>query len=125
MEHVELNGRRVDVFVIADDEDPARAAMFVREAAGYDAVARAALSARYGDEDGDVVLYIEHHAAELGLPNDDSWLATLVLRSINVHPDNTSRMAVFDYTLPNDVTQYVLAVGFDDEGNVVSVDMES
>ena len=97
----------------------------MRKAAAYDAVARAALSARYGDEDGDVVLYIEHHASELGLADDDSWLATLVLRSINLHPDNASRMAVFDYTLPNDVTQYVLAVAFDDAGSVVSIAMES
>ena len=124
MEHIDLNGRRVQVFV-GDDEDPAPAAAFVRKASGYDAAARAALAADYGREDSDVVLYIEHHASELGLPDDDSWLATLVLRGINLYPGDMSRMAVFDYTLPDEATQYVLAVAFDDAGSVVSIDMES
>jgi hypothetical protein len=40
-------------------------------------------------------------------------------------PDDRSELAVFDYTIDENLTDYVIAVRFNPQGHVVSVDMES
>ena len=54
-------------------------------------------------------------------PTPSQVLGLLTLRY--PHPDDDPD--VLDFTLPDDVTQYVVAVKFDEQGRVEAIDMES
>ena len=98
------------------------------------AAALAAIAAASGTEAGagSVDLFIEHHVEELPPPYWQKHLGTtaptagaviglLVLRSSWGRDD----LEHFDFTLPGDVTDYVVTVRFDEHGAVSDVDMES
>ena len=80
-------------------------------------------------------MFISHHLEELdgeywqqqlgnAQPAPDAVLAILELRS-NWLADDDSGLDQFDFTLPGDVTDYVVSVGFDEDGNVADISMES
>lgn len=82
-------------------------------------------------EDG-VDGFISHHLEQLepewwmehlgtSKPTPNQVLGLLTLRY--PHPDDDPD--VLDFTLPDDVTQYVVAVKFDEQGRVEAIDMES
>ena len=90
-------------------------------------------------EDGAVASYVEHHLEEFDAADltglfgtaDPAaidarrFLSKLALHRIGLYPDAEDASAVFDYTIGRGLTQYVLTVGFDREGDVVAVEMES
>ena len=93
-----------------------------------------AIKQSFGTEAGEenINLFVEHHLAELPksywqhhLNNDDfepsAIIGLLKLRS-SWGNDNTE---YFDFTLPDEVTDYVVSVHFDNAGNIVSISMES
>ncbi len=85
------------------------------------------------DEFG-VTLFVSHHLEELdadywqkhldsGRPEPESILDLLVLRS---HwNDDDEGTGVFDFTLPDHVTDYVISVRFDEAGKIEDISMES
>ena len=100
-------------------------------------IALEAIKAMHGTEDGEfsVTLFVEHHLEEL---SEDDWkditgsaqpsatqiLGCLVLRSHWSEEDDDG-IDVFDFTLPKDVTDYVISVSFSETGDVLEIDMES
>lgn len=95
-------------------------------------VALAAIKSVYSapDQEYGVTMFVEHHLEELepgewekicgsSSPNAQGILNSLVLRE---HWDNDS---IFDFTLPDDVTDYVISVSFDNDGKVIEIGMES
>lgn len=85
------------------------------------------------DDESSVGLFISHHLSELEAtywkkhtgtpkPTPKQVIDLLVLRS---HWGGDTDMDRFDFTLPDDVTDYVISVGFDDAGKVGSIEMES
>lgn len=101
------------------------------------AAARAAIHSQFGtseDENG-VSLFVSHHLEEI---DKDYWIThlgssqpepirvldLLVLRS-HWGPDDEEGLDNLDFTLPKDVTDYVLSVGFNDAGLVTGISMES
>ena len=83
-----------------------------------------------GDDEYGATLFVSHHIEELepeywekhlgnSKPDSNSVLGLLQLRS---HWDDDS---VFDFTLPDDVTDYVISVRFDENGSVEEISMES
>lgn len=105
------------------------------EIARRDVIARAAmlelLELRAGEFS--VSLYVKHHLSQLGAsywqerfgvanPDPARVLDSLVLRS---HWGGEDGIDSFDYSLPGDVTQYVISVQFDRAGRISSVSMES
>ena len=80
-------------------------------------------------------LFVSHHISEIG---DDFWLKhcgvaqptetqvldVLVLQS-HWSEDDDNGLDMFDFTLPDDVTNYVISVAFDKNGNVSGIAMES
>jgi hypothetical protein len=78
--------------------------------------------------------YLIHHveelgearvAAALGIPTPvgaEQFVGALRLVGVAVRPDEPM---VFDYTIDEDLTNYVLAVGIDADGQVVSINTES
>lgn len=99
--------------------------------------ARAAIRQSFGTAEGEsgAGLFASHHLDEL---DGDYWLKhlgtrnpepvrildILKLRSHWGHEDDDG-MEVFDFTLPDDVTDYVISVRFDQTGEVEEISMES
>lgn len=102
-------------------------------------VALAAIRASYGKAEAEygVNAFISHHLEELdesywqkhlhtASPEPVKVLDLLVFKSHWSEDDeDEDGIDVFDFTLPGEVTQYVVCVRFDDDGAVEEVAMES
>ena len=100
-----------------------------------EASARAAIKRAFGtaDDGSGVALFISHHLEELDsaywkkhfsteTPDPLRILDSMVLRS---HWGGDDEIDTFDFTLPEDVTNYVISVSFDEAGEVSGISMES
>lgn len=100
-------------------------------------LARAAIKRVFGTEEGEFTtdLFASHHLDELegdywrkhlgtASPEPARILAILELRS-HWSGDDDNGLENFDFTLPDDVTDYVISVRFDDAGEVEDISMES
>lgn len=98
-------------------------------------IARAAIKAAYGTEEDEFggTLFVSHHLEEIDpaywmeqfgttTPDPTQILDSLVLRS---EFDEEDEIDSFDFTLPGDVTDYVLCVTFNEDGEVDDLSMES
>jgi hypothetical protein len=101
---------------------------------GRKKLAQDAIKQAFGTEAGEdsVNLFVEHHLEELpqnywqqhlgsGTPDPSAIIGLLQLRSSWGEGD----IEYFDFTLPDDVTDYVVSVHFDEAGTVDSISMES
>lgn len=94
----------------------------------------------YNDEDGDTVkVYLQHHLEELGttelaalLPagskkpdHEKLLLQKLHLIRVGIYPDSVDQFAVFDYSLGEDITNYLVVLFTDENGNLDYMTMES
>src|SRR6185503_4513101 len=113
---------------------------FIADAARFDEIARDAFKAEFAEKpEGTVGIYLSHHAEELGEkdllrifgtadPDDlgiDHLLDALQLKRIGLYPGSEGYCAVFDYTIDEEVTDYLLAVEFDGDGGVYGISMDS
>lgn len=143
----ELPMRGGDVSVdINSDEDAFTRGMleeikdFIADAARFDDVARDAFKQEFTEKpEGTVSTYLSHHAEELGEkdllkifgitdPDDldiQHLLDALQLKRIGLYPGSDDLVAVFDYTIDEEATDYILAVEFDGEGEVYGISMDS
>ncbi|SFJ00607.1 DUF2004 domain-containing protein [Planctomicrobium piriforme] len=100
-----------------------------------ESVARAAIKNAFGKPEAEwsVTLFVTHHLGELdssywikhlstGTPEQHRVLELLELRS---HWGGDDEIENFDFTLPDEITNYVISVNFDEEGNVSEISMES
>lgn len=101
-----------------------------RKAVALDAIKRT-MNKKEGEQN--VGLFVAHHLQELdaaywkkhaGSPNP-SPTAVLKLLELRSHWDGKDDMGVFDFTLPDDVTNYVISVRFDENGKIKDISMES
>jgi hypothetical protein len=100
-----------------------------------EAVARAAITKAYGtpDDEFGATLFISHHLEELDSGYWKKHLGTespeprriLELLELRSHWGGDDEIDAFDFTLPEDVTNYVISVAFDDDGDVSGITMES
>ncbi|NTV87569.1 MAG: DUF2004 domain-containing protein [Burkholderiaceae bacterium] len=97
-------------------------------------IALEAIKQAFGTEAGEdsVNLFTEHHLAELpqsywqqhlgsGTPEPASIIGLLQFRSSWGEED----IEYFDFTLPDEVTNYVISVHFDSAGSIDGISMES
>ena len=103
-----------------------------RSKIALDAIEQAASS---GGEDSAVHLFVSHHLGEIdapywqkhtGSPNPtlNHVIGTLQLQS-HWSDDDEFGVDIVDFTLPEDVTQYVISVKFGMGGQVEEIEMES
>ncbi|MGC4086566.1 MAG: DUF2004 domain-containing protein [Polyangiaceae bacterium] len=107
-----------------------------------DRVARSALQLQADedeDDEGAVMLYVDHHLEELDdealaslfapRARDDldveAVLAKLALVRVGLYPDDSDDALLLDYSLSEDLTNYILCVRFDAEGQLRGIDLES
>ena len=96
--------------------------------------------AAYGMEEDEhgATLFVKHHLAEIeaayweqhfqsASPDPAQVLDLLILKSNDFEDDEEEEEEgdMFDFTLPGDVTNYVICVSFDEDGEVEGIAMES
>ncbi|MBJ2176483.1 DUF2004 domain-containing protein [Aureibaculum sp. A20] len=84
--------------------------------------------------------YIEHHIGEfndddlksLGIKTTDSpkerkqkFLNKIYLKRIGFYPEEWDSLAIFDFTISRDLTQYLIVLSFDSNGKFVDIYTES
>ncbi len=92
------------------------------------------------DDMGDTVpQYIDHHLAELALDDLENLIGTdrrsadkpdyllekLHLVRVGLYPDSKEQFAIFDYSIGRELTDYLLVVYTDENGNLEYLSMES
>jgi hypothetical protein len=101
-----------------------------REAAARVAIKKAFDTA---DDKSGVALFLSHHLEEIDadywkqhfsaeVPQPHRILDSLVLQA---HWGGDDEIETFDFTLPEDVTNYLISVSFDEDGDVSGITMES
>jgi hypothetical protein len=106
-----------------------------KEIARRTAAAMAAIKQSLDEEDSAVSLFASHHVEELDAqywkknagtakPSAKQVVDLLELRS-HWGDEDEDGIDTFDFTLPGDVTNYVVSVRFDEDGEVEGVSMES
>jgi hypothetical protein len=106
-----------------------------KEIARRTSAALAAIKQAADDADSGVGMFASHHLEELPpaywqqhagspKPSRERVLGLLELRS-HWGGDGEDGVDVFDFTLPGEVTDYVISVRFDDNGEVGEISMES
>lgn len=100
-----------------------------------EAAARAAIKTAFGtaeDEFG-ATLFVSHHLEELDSSYWKKHLSTetpeprrvLEMLELHSHWGGDDELDTFDFTLPEEVTNYVISVTFDESGDVSEITMES
>ncbi len=94
----------------------------------------------YEDEDGDTTkLYVEHHIEEideeefskmLKLDKNDKDIENKVLKKIKLqrigfYPESKSTYAIFDYGLGSEITDCIIVLYYDNEGDFKFLTLES
>lgn len=140
-----MRGGDVSVDINSDEETFTKAMLeeikvFISDASRFDEIARDVFRADHAEKpEGTVGTYLGHHAEELGEkdllrifgtaePDDldiEHLLDALRLKRIGLYPGAEDRCAVFDYTIDEEATDYLLVVEFDREGEVFSLSLES
>ncbi|OAI42448.1 hypothetical protein AYO41_04265 [Verrucomicrobia bacterium SCGC AG-212-E04] len=100
-----------------------------------EAVARATINKAFGtaDDEYGATLFVSHHLKELDSAYWKKHLSTetpeprrlLELLELRSHWGGDGDIDTFDFTLPEDVTNYVISVAFDEDGDVSGITMES
>ena len=100
-----------------------------------EAAARAAIKKAFwtADDEFGATLFVSHHLEELESSYWKKHLSTetpeprLILELLELHDHwgEDDELERFDFTLPEDVTNYVICVRFDDAGKVSEITMES
>lgn len=98
------------------------------------------IEADYKDEDGDTVRsYLEHHLEELGRDelaglidlnsksseHEKQLLKKLHLVRVGLYPDSADHFAIFDYSIGQEMTNYLVVIFTDENGNLDYMTMES
>ena len=94
----------------------------------------------YNDEDGDTVkFYLEHHLEELEKEElskiinveDDTTeqekqlLAKLNIVRVGLYPDSEDTFAIFDYSIGEEITNYLVVINTNETGELDYMSMES
>jgi len=106
-----------------------------KEIARRTTAALAAIKQSLDDADSDALLFASHHIEELDTaywekhagtakPSANQVVDLLELRS-HWSDEDDDGIDTFDFALPGDVTNYVVSVRFDDDGEIEGMSMES
>ena len=94
----------------------------------------------YNDEEGDTVkFYLEDHLEEIGkdelstiinfddttIELEQQLLAKLKLVRVGLYPESEDNFAVFDYSIGQDITNYLVVINTDENGQLEYMTMES
>jgi len=128
-EDIHIDSKRLDI-----------AKRFIDNISEFDKQNKKYIEQDYADEDGDTVrTYVEHHLEDMdkdelsGLVDFDNAVTSpeiqlmnsLRLKRVGLYPDEESHFAVFDYSIGRELTQYLVVINIDENGNLDYLTMES
>ena len=90
----------------------------------------------FGEKSETARLYLQHHIDESSEDelkdvfgtldiDKEAYFKALSLKRIGIYPEDYDSFAVFDIQLPEDFTNYLMAVTFDDSGELSYISMDS
>lgn len=104
---------------------------------GREQVARVAMRAALENQQAEdsVELFIQHHLEEIEPAYWEKYSGSAVPKPLQVldllvladqwESDEIDHREMLDFTLPDEITQYVICVCFDAQGQVIDISMES
>lgn len=128
-DNTSINLKRLDI-----------AKQFINNISEFDKKNKSYIEQDYTDEACDTVrTYIQHHLEDMdknelsGLVNFDNistpieiqLMNSLRLERVGLYPDRESSFAVFDYSLGQELTQYLVVINIDENGSLDYLTMES
>nr|WP_315423927.1 DUF2004 domain-containing protein [uncultured Pedobacter sp.] len=142
---IELNGNEIQVDLNFENQTVDilildKVKNFIEKLEKFDKLNKTYILNDYNDEDGDTVkFYLEHHLEEVDkeeltkLVNFDDTitepeqqlLSKLKLVRVGLYPDNEDNFAIFDYSIGKDITNYLVVINTDENGQLDYMTMES
>lgn len=142
---IELNGNEIQVDLNFEHQTVDTLILdkvknFIEKLEKFDKLNKTYILDDYNDEDGDTVkFYLEHHLEEVDkeeltkLVNFDDTisepeqqlLSKLKLVRVGLYPDNEDNFAIFDYSIGKDITNYLVVINTDENGQLDYMIMES
>lgn len=142
---IELNGNEIQVDLNFEHQTVDTLILdkvknFIEKLEKFDKLNKTYILNDYNDEDGDTVkFYLEHHLEEVDkeeltkLVNFDDTitepeqqlLSKLKLVRVGLYPDNEDNFAIFDYSIGKDITNYLVVINTDENGQLDYMTMES
>lgn len=134
---------QIDLNFNSKSIDPARletVKQFIENIRIHDLNNKKHINADYHDEDGNTVkFYLEHHLEELGKDelaelidlgsksseHEKQLLKKLHLVRVGLYPDSEDQFAIFDYSIGQEITNYLVVIFTDENGNLDYMTMES
>jgi hypothetical protein len=140
-----LNGRSFKIDLSFDngkiDTDRLKAVeQLIIDIAAFDNKNKAYIAKDFADNEFDTVrTYVEHHLEELdneqlkhiaesnnsGFSPENLIMNSLHLVRVGLYPDHDEQFAVFDYSIGKNLTQYLVVIVTDKNGNLKEMAMES
>jgi hypothetical protein len=142
---IELNGNEIQVDLNFEHQTVDTLILdkvknFIEKLEKFDELNKTYILNDYNDEDGDTVkFYLEHHLEEVDkeeltkLVNFDDTitepeqqlLSKLKLVRVGLYPDNEDNFAIFDYSIGKDITDQLVVINTDENGQLDYMTMES
>jgi hypothetical protein len=140
---IEFNGREIKLDLNFKEKSIDRQKLdivkkFITNLTESDSVAVTAIKENF-KSGGIVKDYIEHHLNELEtddlsfvidnsnktLSKEEQMLSKVYLKRVGFYPANKKQFAVFDYTIGQELTDYIIVVNFKEDGKIDHLTMES
>lgn len=112
--------------------------LILENLAEFDKKAKTEIASDFS-KNGTVAEYIEHHLSELNetqiselfkslekkLTDKQNLLAKIKLERVGFFPENKNGIAIFDYTIGKEFTNYLIVVEINEKGEIVDIRTES
>lgn len=113
---------------------------FIQNIEKFDKLNKTYILNDYNDEDGDTVkFYLEHHLEEVDkdklstiinfedttIEPENQLLTQLKLVRLGLYPDSEETFAIFDYSIGSEITNYLVVINTDQNGQLDYMSMES
>ncbi len=142
---IEFEGKEVEISLKFEREtiDISRLAIVravLEKIADFHNKNKANIEQDYKSDDGDTVrAYVEHHLEDIpknelngfidfenkSLPPEFQLMKALHLVRIGFYPDQSDQFVVFDYSISSDLTDYLVVINTNDQGELDYMTMES
>ncbi|MFZ4930397.1 DUF2004 domain-containing protein [Chryseobacterium sp. Mn2064] len=143
--NIECNGKEIQIDLNFEDNNITTTQLdkvksYLENLEKFDKLNKAYIVEDYHDEDGDTVrFYLEHHLEEVekeelstlinfedkNTQPDQQLLTKLELVRVGIYPDSEDHFAISDYSIGKDVTDYLVVINTDENGQLDYMAMES
>lgn len=142
---IDLNGQEIQIELNFENKtiDTRRLDIvrkFIESIASFDKKNKKYIDQDYADKDCDTVkTYVEHHLEEIdkkeltelvdfgnkSLSARKQLVKALRLVRLGLYPDSVDQFAIFDYSIGQELTQYLVVINTDQDGKLDYMTMES